>query len=184
MHKKESNEDVNWSWFHKFAGILMPSNYYTFNIFSKIIDENPWITKIIELGTHTGSMSVALGLEGVRKGIEVHTFELNEQVSEETKRILDRLGVKRHLCNIFDDHQFIKSLFKDGPVYLLCDNGSKAVEFQEFVPKLKSGSVVSVHDWTSEIHQHDIDPYKHMIDPFHEDDWMRHNVQLATWRIK
>lgn len=182
--RKENNENGDWAWFHRFAGITMPSNYFTFHLFSKIIDENPGITKIIELGTHTGSMAIALGLEGVRKGIEVHTFEITEQITEDTKRILDALGVKRHLCNIFEEQQLIKSLFKDGPVYLLCDNGSKSIEFQEFANKLLPGSVVSVHDWTLEIHQHDIDIYDHLVEPFHEEDWMNHNVQLATWRIK
>lgn len=183
MQRKSNQENVDWAWFYKFAGITMPSNFYTFHVFSKIFDENPQIKRIVELGTHTGSMAIALGLEGIRKGIEVHTFELAEQITEETKRILDCLSVKRYECHIFQEKQQIMRLLKE-PVYLLCDNGSKSVEFQEFVPSLKPGSIISVHDWGSEIHPHDIEPLQKLIEPFHESDWDRHNVQLATWKIK
>lgn len=181
--RKHNNVEGDWAWFHNFAGIGMPSNYYTFHIFSKIIDENPQIGRIIELGTFKGSMTVALGLEGIRKGIDVHTWEISKQISEETEKLFSRLGIKAYNADIWGNKEFIKTLF-DRPVYLLCDNGHKATEFQEFVPHLKPGSIVSVHDWNTEVHPRDIESLNAIIEPFHEDDWMKHNVQLATWRVK
>ena len=42
------------------------------------------------------------------------------------------------------------------PLILFCDNGNKKREFREFVPFLKSGDFVVVHDWGSEFLQKDV----------------------------
>lgn len=177
------NSTADWKWYHKFCGIEMPSNFYTFHIFSTIIDENPQIERIIELGTYTGSMAIALGLEGIRKGIEVITINIHDELTLPTKKILNKLDVKIMICDIFSKREEIKNLF-DKPVYLLCDNGNKKDEFAAFVPYLKSGSIVSAHDWEVEIAPKDIALFTNKLMPFHSDDWQKHNTQLATWIVK
>ena len=183
--RNNMNLEGDWEWYQQFCGIEQSSNYYTNHIFSTIINENPAIKRIIELGTYTGSMAIALGLEGVRKGIEVQTFNCEEQTTAETQRILNKLDVIRNILDIFEPPNIpkIKALF-DKPVYLLCDNGNKRAEFHLFVQYLKPGSVVSVHDYGVEFMPKDADVHSALLTPFREEDWQNHNVQLASWVVK
>lgn len=130
-------------------------------------------------------MAIALGLEGIRKGIEVQTFNIKEETTAETQRILNKLDVIRNIFDIFEQENIakIKTLF-DKPVYLLCDNGNKRAEFQLFVQHLKPGSVVSVHDYGVEFMPEDAQAHRALLTPFHEEQWQNHNVQLASWVVK
>lgn len=175
-------EGDDWGWFKQFCGIEMSSNYYVFHIFSTILTKNPQITRIVELGTYTGSMSIYLGLEGIRNGIKVTTFDIKDHLTPPTKELLKRLGVNCIIQDIFADMDSVKGWLSN-PVYLLCDNGNKKQEFAQLVPHLKSGSVVSVHDYGVEFMEEDT-IYPDLLEPFHPEDWQKHNVQLATWIVK
>lgn len=182
--QKHTTENHPWEWFLNFAGIGMAHNYYVQHIFSKVMDENPQIKLIVELGTFKGSMTAALGLEGIRKQIPVWSYEIKDQTNEETKRILATLNVQTRLLDIFEHRDVILKLISEVPTYLICDNGNKADEFALFGNALLPGSIISVHDWNTEFHPHHVSPLEGKIEPFYEEDWMKHNCQLATWKIK
>jgi len=59
--------------------------------------------------------------------------------------------------------------FLDGglprPILLFCDNGDKPREFREFVPHLRVGDCVGVHDWGSEIHRADVTIFGDALKP-------------------
>lgn len=157
----------------------MASNYYVFHLFSKIMEDNK-VERIIELGTGKGSMSIVLALEAVKKGIEFITYDIKEQTTFETQRMLNKLDAKRRVCDIFENSDEIFSLF-DKPVFLLCDNGNKRKEIEMFAPSLMDGSVVSVHDYGIEFTAKDAKRYDHILTPYKISLWRKHNVQLATW---
>lgn len=187
LNQRKSNNEGDWDWFNQFCGIEMSSNYYVFHIFSEIIKHNPQITKIVELGTYTGSMSIALGLLGVLNNKQFITYDIKNNTKSNVKELLiNNLGV---LCENKDIHdlEIRKQIFKEHfnePIYLLCDNGNKRGEFIDFVPQLKSSSVVSVHDYGVEFYEEDWKIHENILTPFNEVDWMKHNVQLATWVVK
>lgn len=183
----KKNVVAEWTWFNRFCGMLMAHNYYTYHIFSEIIEKNPQLCGIIELGTFTGAMTTVLGLEGIRKQIPVHTFDIAVQTDEGTNRIFRQLNVNVHTCDIFENNMgFLKNLVKqmNGPIYLLCDNGNKKGEFTTLVPFLPSGSMISVHDWQMEFLPEDAQIHSSLLEPFEDVAWMKHNTLLATWRKK
>lgn len=184
--RKHHSRDGDWQWFQEFAGIGMPSNYYTFHLISRIITENPQIRLIMELGTYWGSMAVYLGLLGIRREIPVVTFDLVDLRRDRTKKLFDKLGIHFHRMDIFEERDFVKAgLREHGPTYLICDNGNKSDEFYEFGRELTPGSVISVHDWGTEFYDQDAKRLSDVraIEPFHPDEWSNHNVQFATWKI-
>lgn len=175
---KHNDGSSPWAWFHRLGGVASMSNYYVFHIFSKIMDD-PKIEGIIEIGTAYGGMTVGLALEAARRNIPIVTVDIEDVVTEETKRIFKDLYVGQVTLDVFD---YLKNFSR--VCYLLCDGGDKVKEIQTFAPLLKSGSYVSCHDWLSEIYPKDVEFLKDIADPFEPEDWEKHNVQLATWRIR
>ena len=53
--------------------------------------------------------------------------------------------------------ELIESLPK--PLVLFCDNGNRPLEWNRFVPLLSTGDFAAVHDWGTEFHESNLDPY-------------------------
>lgn len=178
--------DINgsWSWGNKFAGITMASNYYVFDIMSRLIDENPQIRSINEIGTHTGTFAVYLGIEGIRKNIPVRTFEINKQISKETNTLLEKFGVVQEVWDVFAYPEKVIELIDKEPCYLIADGGDKKREAAMFVPSLPSGSILSVHDWGQEVVFKDLEPIADRLIPIRPEEWARTNAQFASFKIK
>jgi predicted O-methyltransferase YrrM len=176
----------DWTWFTEFAGVTMSSNYYTFHLMSVVMRENWQIAGIMELGTYWGTMAIHLGLLGMRYGIPVTTFDIEDLLEPGTKKILDALRVQRNVGDIFEPTRQtqIKEMMGSFPIYLIIDNGNKAKEFKEFVPMLKSGSVVSVHDYGTEFFDADWEVHKDKVEPYLQDEWQAHNVQFASFKVR
>ena len=151
------------------------------------------ITKIVELGTSMGALSIYMGLWGARLGIPVHTFDQDtfpfnreHNIDDITaKPIFEKLGIRLHHINLFspDGDAKVKELLSDGAVYLFCDNGNKPREFQTFVPFLSGGSIVSVHDWPGEIGPTDV---QGLVDSRGLVPWMEEwspTVGTMTWLV-
>ena len=161
--------------------------------FSYIFLDHPHIARIIELGTSMGAMSLYLGLWGARKSIPVHTFDQDDFVFKKehnvddigAKSAFEKLGIIMHRRNIFADkgQAVVKKLLKGKPVFLFCDNGDKAREFNLFVPHLEPGSVVSVHDWPGEIGPRHVSALveERGLVPWEKRWWI--SVGTATWTV-
>jgi len=52
--------------------------------------------------------------------------------------------------------QIGKIIQKEGRTIIFCDNGDKPKEFNTFVPYMKKGDVIAVHDWGTEIFIEDV----------------------------
>ena len=180
------SQDINgdWSWGNQFAGIKMNSNYFVFDIMSRLIDENPQIRLINEFGTHTGTFATYLGLEGVRKKITVITWEIQKQVSEETNNLLALLSVNQEICDVFAERDRIIEIVSAQPTYLICDGGDKQAEALIFGAVLPSGSIMSIHDWGQEVTYQHLEPIWDKIIPIRPEEWGLHNCQFASFRIK
>lgn len=182
---KFDKADHPWEWFTNVAGIGMAHNFYIHHLFSKVMDENN-IKQIIELGTFKGSMTVMLGLEGIRKQVPVYSFEISDQTTLETSRLFTCLCIKYHNMDIFepDNRRFIENLVGKQPTFLVCDNGRKPEEFEAFGRYLLPGSVIAAHDYLTEFHDSDTEPLKDQIEPYLKEEWNRHNCQFTMYKIK
>lgn len=171
-----------WRWYTRFAGAYMAHNYYLYHIFSEIMDKNPQIKRIVELGTYKGAMTIVLGLEGIRKQIPVNTFDIEYLITEEVLRMHKCLGINMQMCNIFEKPEVVRELLNE-PCFLICDNGNKPKEFEMFVGSLKEGSIVAVHDYGQEFFDSDAAIHEGKVVPYMRDEWEKHNAQLAIYRV-
>ena len=161
----------------------MSSNYQTFDLISRVLDEYPYVKRIIELGTYTGSLSIYLGLEGIRLSAPVYTFDIKRQFTSATACIFNSLQIEFTEMDVFEKRETLFELF-DEPIFLLCDGGNKANEFIMSVPKLQSGSIVAVHDYNVEFHEKDWLPFTDKAEPIMKDEWLKEDVRMAIFKIK
>jgi hypothetical protein len=97
--------------------------------------------------------------------------------------VFDRLGVSFLQRDVFSDatqSELGRSFFA-GPTYLVCDDGDKRREFRTYVPLLRSGSIVSVHDFGCEFMESDVMALS--VETLGKEEWLCYNVQFATWRV-
>lgn len=80
--------------------------------------------------------------------------------------------------DVFSDKtkQTVETLAYHRPAYLVCDGGDKEREFREYAPLLPTGSVISVHDWGTEVNQLTGIPMR----AFQQEEWTKHDCRLAT----
>ena len=103
---------------------------------------------LLELGTYKGAFSVFLYAQCEVRGVAFWTFDV--------KDLLEVPWVRHRFvqCDVLLSGEVEKRMVH--PCLLYCDNGHKKTEVQKFVPLLKSGDVLGVHDWGNEIGPEDM----------------------------
>lgn len=134
-----------------FLGIQASQTWDDLHLWERFFNEHP-LRRVVELGTGNGGMAVFLTLQCVQRGVEFWTLD-NQHWLDWTQGVPALLGM--HSRSIVAD------LFKEGrarieallssdeghPLCLFCDNGDKRREWREFVPLLRAGDFIAVHDW-------------------------------------
>lgn len=169
-----------------FAGATALHSAFTYEQIDKVL-KSVKVNKIVEIGTGQGALSMYLGLVGARLGIPVYTIDKNTIKVDETRVVLEKLGVNIITLNALCEPGIseVSNLISGTPVYLICDNGDKKKEFNTFCGSLVSGSVVSVHDWGKEIQYNDVSDVveKLRMVPFMKEKWDFYDMMFATWCV-
>lgn len=104
-------------------------------------------SRIIELGTGFGGLTVFFGLYGYKHECDVVTYD-NEPKDEAVSDLIAFLGVERYILDIFSIvDQISKRIAEPGKTILICDNGNKVREVNTFAGALKPGDVIMAHDY-------------------------------------
>lgn len=181
--KSQSGDTLEWGL--NFTTIKdAPLNYYTFHTISKMLNENPLIKQVVEIGQFTGSMSLYLGMEAVARGLDCHSYEITKQTSVETDRLLKRLDVRTHYCNVFEYPDMVIDIIKMAPTLLIVDGGNKQEEFKIFVPHLPEHSIIIAHDFEREFFEKDWMVHNKIVDPINVVNWNYLNSQTACFKKK
>lgn len=163
----------------------MQHNYYEYYVLDDIVDNNPQIKSIIEIGTGYGALTIVLGLYGIKKSIPVYTIDMNPKLSVSVWPIFKALNVQYDNNDCFRDTVIIKidQIINNQPTYIICDGGNKIKEFNFWAPKIPVGSIISVHDWQVEISMNDIKEVvdKYLLQQYKPERWMEMNIQFATF---
>lgn len=175
--------DIEWGL--EFCGVPMCSNYYVFHQMSKILNANPQIEQIIEYGTYTATMSMYLGMEGIRRGIPVYTYNIEKQTNDGTDKVLNHLGVNQIIMDIYKNREEIFPLLASKVTYLICDAQTKKDDAIMSVPHLKEGSIFAMHDFGVEVIDSDIEIlYKTgRIMPIKSHEANHANCQFANFKV-
>ncbi|MBA7495380.1 hypothetical protein ES702_05962 [subsurface metagenome] len=130
-----------------FAGVRLQQTWSALFVLEKVLATNrPDL--IIELGTGSGGLSHFFSLHA-----KTITFDKLNNVVKKIPEVVYNIADIFELADIAHIDELIKT---NGKVFLFCDNGDKKREFVLFVPMLKKGDLVFVHDYGIEIHEKDI----------------------------
>lgn len=125
-----------------FGGIPMAQYLADFLLWEALLNENPQLQGIVELGTWEGGFSWVLWAQTQARGLEFLTVDVKRPDREPPN--FEQIDIYRFSGELA---QRFKAM---GPIALFCDGGNKPRELRTFPPDLAEGSVVVVHDWGSE----------------------------------
>lgn len=143
----------------------------------KILDENPDILRIVELGTGHGGMSLHLGSFICGRGGNVLTID--------RVRIMDggydswaKFGPKYHVNfierDVFNPSTVIEvsNFIQHYRAMILCDNGDKKREVELYAKILKKGDLLLAHDHPGEWYVEDLsEETLSILEPYRQEDF-------------
>ena len=96
MDLKHTNSEKSWTWHITFVGQYMQHNYWLYHMLDNIIENNPQIKSIVEIGTGYGALTTVLGLYGIKKNIPVFTVDIYPKFSQSVWPIFKALNVQHY----------------------------------------------------------------------------------------
>jgi len=135
------------------GGVTMAQYWCELYLYEYVLNFNPQIKRIIELGTWHGGFSLYLWLQARVRNMWFMTYD---SVDWNTPAYGIIPYTKK---DIFAHAEEIGEIISQVPTLLLCDNGNKAREIQTFAPYVTDNSIIFVHDWLDEIFPEDIPDY-------------------------
>lgn len=139
-----------------FGGILAAQYWIDFYLWECVLNENPQLVRIIELGTWRGGFSWYLDAQARARQMYFCTYDSIEHWRENNFSGPPPNFIKE---DIFANAESIGNFISTAPVALFCDNGNKPREIKTFSPYLTNDSIILVHDWLDEIFPEDIPDY-------------------------
>jgi len=131
-----------------FAGVKAAQILSDYWLWEAILNDQPEITGIVELGTGQGGFSLFLAAQAEGRGISFRTYDIAAPACRVPGFV--RLDIYR-AADAIGEH-----LSRHDPVVLFCDGGNKPRELETFSRYLTPRSVIVVHDWMTEIYPHDV----------------------------
>lgn len=136
-----------------YCGLLTKHNIDCFDSINQSLQSYK-ISLMIELGFW--QCGFTLFLHNMHKDIPLYSFDLRDVPEYVSKFFND------NVIFVVDDvlkepnKRIIKLIIENKNVLLYCDNGNKREEVAMYAPYLKSGDILGIHDWGSEIFEEDI----------------------------
>ena len=131
-----------------FAGVPAAQVIQDYYLWECLLNENPQLRGIVELGTWEGGFSLYLAAQARCRGLSFRTYDIAAP-SHEIPGFFQ--------LDIFREAEQIGSyLRREEPVVVLCDGGNKARELRTFSKFLSSESLLVVHDWGTEVLPSDV----------------------------
>lgn len=174
-------------WHTKFVGQRQQHNYWLYEVLGRVIEKNPQIKSIVEIGTGNGALTLVLGLWACRLNLILLTLDINPSQAEPISKVLDKLSVKRITLDEFSPVAIdsIRKHIGQEPCLMICDGGNKPRELNLWASMLPKGSIITGHDWTVEIQESDVkDMEERLCEPIHKEWWLEKNIQMAFWKVK
>jgi hypothetical protein len=126
-----------------FGGVPAAQYFSDFLLWEIVLNSNPQLLGIVELGTFRGGMSRFLYAQAEARGLAFLTFDVIEP--DEPAPNFEKIDIYRF------SGELAQRFKKMGAIALFCDGGNKARELRTFPPELEPGSIALVHDWGTEM---------------------------------
>lgn len=154
-------------WKISFLGVEAAQYWSDFLVWERLLNANPRLRAIVELGSGKGGFSLYLLLQCAQRGMEFYTFDWHRPEALDTAlgRMLG-LEDRFYPCDLWQEGAGLVANLLDRlehPLLLFCDNGNRPREFSTFLPRLRPGDLVAVHDWGNEFTEADIGPQEQVL---------------------
>jgi hypothetical protein len=129
-----------------FFNLYMSQNKYAVLALDLLL-KNMMPNTIIEFGTARGGLTCLLGFWGLINNSIVHTYNSNDEYMyvEEFEKLNIKNNIKDLLLQETKD-EIIDIIKNGGKTLIFCD-ALKPIEFAYYAPYLKSGDVITIHDY-------------------------------------
>lgn len=112
-------------------------------VWEEVLNENPSVSGIFELGTYHGSMSLFLNTQADSRRIRFATFDNTEYV--------DWLPCNFEKIDVLEFWEFVcRRWGAEETVIVFCDGGNKKEEAKLYSQVVSDDSIIAVHDWGTE----------------------------------
>jgi hypothetical protein len=139
--------------FHSFAvgsfgGVQCAQMWCDFYLWEAVLNSNPQLTGIVELGTWEGGFSRYLASQAWVRGLAFTTFD----------SVVPNFPTSLFPFHKVDIYRYPEQIagHLTGPVALFCDGGNKPRELATFPQLCHPESIVLVHDWGTETTEADV----------------------------
>lgn len=122
-----------------FGGIACAQFFIDFILWENVLNDNPQLRGIVELGSWEGGFSWFLWAQTQVREMSFHTYDI--VVPEREPPNFRKLDIYRYPDSVE---------IGDEPIALFCDGGNKPRELATFPQMCAPGSVFLVHDWGTE----------------------------------
>lgn len=143
-----------------FCGVPIAQHWADLALWETFLNDHSEIEMIVEIGTWCGGMSLFLLMQCLQRDMKFQTFDAVKH-SCLSVPLAETLRLTRHFCqgDVFGDVLLdLKTLLSSKAIKVLfCDGGDKPQEFRTFVPHLRPGDFVVVHDYGVEFVDTDIE---------------------------
>lgn len=169
---------IDWArnlWCVDFMHIKTVQFHVDFLVWERVLEANPDLKGIIELGSLYGGLSLFLALQAYQRGQEFATFDHVAPGACDTPlgKLIDLRG-HSYTGDLFNG-EFrtglkVRELLKTWahPIIFLCDDGDKPREFQEYAPLLTPGDIIGAHDFGNEFSLDNVtDAIKPYVEPYY-----------------
>jgi cephalosporin hydroxylase len=132
-----------------FGGIPCAQIWIDFILWENLLNDQPQVKGIVEIGTWKGGFSLFLQAQAAGRDLGFHTFDVEEPEADLNPNFT-KLDVWARPGSV----QMYLAAWS--PVVLFCDGGNKPRELKTFAPMCGEGSVFVVHDWGTEMLPEDV----------------------------
>lgn len=131
-----------------FAGVPMAQYWVDLIVWEGLLNENPHVNGVVEIGTFKGGFSLYLAAQCQARGIFFRTYD----VFPPEVRVPGFVKI-----DVFAQAEEVgRHMERHDPVILFCDGGNKGRELRTFVKYLSPFSLIVVHDWETEFLRSDV----------------------------
>ena len=131
-----------------FGGVPMAQQWVDLIVWEGLLNDNPEIGGIVEIGTFKGGFSLYLAAQAEARDIFFRTYDVLPPEVRVPGFV--QLDVFAH-ADAVGAH-----LSRHEPLVLFCDGGNKARELRTFSEFLSPESLIVVHDWETEFLRKDV----------------------------
>ncbi len=115
----------------------------------QVLSENQDITRVLELGTGFGGLTLFFGLHMQNRVGKVLTFDIVKKFRPEWTKWTATLPIVFEERNVFmqDTVAHARDFIQEGRALVFCDDGDKKREFPLYATLLKPNDLIMAHDW-------------------------------------